>query len=262
MRHSRRSSSFFAAALAALCLLAACSTGENGASGDKNARLATLWVVLLDRSESAKADASIHEEAVKRLVGAVRPGDRFVMASITGTSGNDFRVSMDVALPDAALPQGLTDDPVEYRRRKAAIDEGVSAAMNRIAAEAAAFTRQEAKAQKSAIFESILVAAPLMLSDRRHRVLVLLSDMLEDSNGNAFERTPPSDASTQREIARQQRLHTLPDLKGVTVCVAGATASPPERAAAVERFWRSYFEAAGAVVPPGAYARTLTGCVN
>ncbi len=62
------------------------------------------------------------------------------------------------------------------------------------------------------------------------------------------------------EIARQRDLPAMPLLKDVIVCVAGAVASPPARAATVERFWRAYLAAAGATIEEGAFARTLTSC--
>lgn len=251
--------SAFAASFAAILL---CSCGSIGHTDKAQIRPATLWVVLIDRSASVKADAPIYEDALRRLSTSVQPGDRFVMAGITGTSGADFRVSLDQSLPIAMPGQGMLDEPKEYEGEKARRTKEITETRQLIDAGVQSFLKADARASRSAIFESLLVVAPLIVADQRRRVLVVLSDMLEDSTAVNFERTAPTDASTKRLIDQQKKAHTIPNLKDVAVCVAGAVASPPDRAAAVERFWRTYFESAGATVGPGAYARTLTGCVQ
>ena len=258
MRNRRES--FLAVCL--LCLLfCGCDHIGAGGSSASPSRRATLWVVLLDRSVSVKADTSIYDDAVRRLTKAVQPGDRFVMGAITATSGTDFRLSVDESLPDAMPSQGMMDEPKQYEKEKASRDAQIRDAKDRIDKGVQRFLHADTTAAKSAIFESLFVVAPLIEADQRKHVLVILSDMLEDSSAADFERQLPTDASTKRLIERQEKDHTIPNLAGVAVCVAGAVASPPERAAAVERFWRSYLEKAGATIAPGSYARTLTGCI-
>jgi hypothetical protein len=218
--------------------------------------------VLLDRSRSAAADSRIYEDAVRRVLKGVKPGDRFVMAAITATSGDDFRVSVDRSLPSSLPAQGFLDEPRKYQADLKIRESEVAERTKAIFDDAEAFLKVKSSANKSALFESLLVVSPLLKAEERRKVLLVLSDMMEDSAGVSFERNPPTDASTKRTLENQQKVHTLPDLSGVAICVAGAVASPPERAAAVERFWRAYFAATGAIVRPGAYARTLTGCVE
>jgi hypothetical protein len=220
----------------------------------------TLFVVLLDQSASVRADRPIYENAVRDLLQIVREGDRFVMAPITESSGADFRISIDHTLPPPFRAQTWLEEPVRYRRELQQHERQVQEARERLIREAGELITRDANAARTAIFESVRVVAPLMTADDRRDVLVVLSDMLEDSNAADFEARPPDDRFTEREIARQRAAHVLPALTGVTVCAAGVVSSPPERAASVERFWRAYFAAAGARVADGAFARTLTSC--
>jgi hypothetical protein len=102
------------------------------------------------------------------------------------------------------------------------------------------------------------VSGEILGSEKRPtKVLVLLSDMIEDSDMGNFERLQLDDSLTRREIERQRKAGLLPDLRGVRVYVVGANAVPMDRAAAIERFWRSYFSTCGATLGPGAYSRAL-----
>jgi hypothetical protein len=256
MRSSRRAA---VTALVAAAVLGGCS-GLPGFGGGEPRRDPTVWIVLLDRSQSTQADSSMYESAVRQVVGKVQPGDRFVMAAVTATSGTDFRLSVDFDVPPPMPEQGLMQDPREYREQKSARDQAIEDATERIRVDSEAFLSARPSAARTALFESLLVIAPLVVAEKRRRVLVVLSDMIEDAGAIDFDRRPPTDDFTQKEIDRQNQAHTLPNLKGATVCVAGAVASPPQKAVAVERFWRAYFQATGATVHEGAYARTLTGC--
>ena len=243
-------------------VLLGCNSG--GATRDDAKPPSTLWLVLVDRSQSVKSDANIYEGALRRIVKSVQPGDRFVITAITSSSGSDFRASVDHAVPTGISPEpGILDEPrayqEEYKKRKAEIEE----AFNAISSDAERFLKSETSASGTALFESLLVVSPTLAAEQqRRRVVVILSDMLEVSGSTNFERSPPTDDFAKAEVERQRKMRTLPNLKGVTVCVAGAIASPPHVSAAVEQFWRTYFNAAGASVGPGGYARTLTGCAS
>ena len=81
--------------------------------------------------------------------------------------------------------------------------------------------------------------------------------MVEESDLADFAHTHPDDAFIRKEISRQQKAGIMPDLRGVNIFVAGAQAPTLHRAAAIERFWKQYFEATGAVMDPGGYSRAL-----
>ncbi len=240
------------------CLLTMLASGFACAGDDGSATdLGKVVVVLLDQSQSTRNDRSIYESAVRTILDSLRAGDRIVMAPITSSSGRDFGGSIDYALPLPLGKQGLMDEPIKYRRRLQDNQERMATIRENLSRDVEIFLNEASGSARTTIFESLRVVEPLFDSDGRRGILVLLSDMLEDSQVANFERHQFTDEFIQSEIDRQRSAGTLPSLSGVSVYVVGAVSSPASRAAAVERFWRAYFDAAGTVIGKGHYARVL-----
>lgn len=231
--------------------------GRGKSSNGSDATTGKLVVVLLDRSGSVKNDRGIYERALTTIVSSVNDGDRFVMGSITSASGTDFGASVDYTLPPPMAEQSWLDEPIKYKREFEARQKELAGIRESLAKDVTAFLDEERDAARTAIFESLRVVEPLFHAERRRKVLVILSDMLEDSGVANFDRGRLPPEIVQSVIDDQRSKGTLPELTGVNVYVAGAVASPPERSAAVQRFWIEYFEAAGATIDKGKYARIL-----
>lgn len=88
-------------------------------------------------------------------------------------------------------------------------------------------------------------------------MLIILSDMLEDSEEYNFERLRVTDEFTRRVIEDKRRRGQLPNLGGATVYVAGASARSASKAHEVQRFWIEYFKAANARLLPQNYGPAL-----
>jgi hypothetical protein len=215
-------------------------------------------MVLVDRSQSTAGDRELYAQACERILSWLQPGDRIVAAYISDRSARDFRAHVDEELPAPLGPMRIWDVPIRYRERRAQWERHTLARRQDVQRKLMGLLSRESTAARTNIFESLRVAGQILASERRRRkLLVLLSDMIEDSEVVNFQRVTLNDAFIQKEIQRQKAKGILPDLQGVTVFVAGAEAEPLERAAAIEKFWREYFAAAGAVIEPGGYSRTL-----
>lgn len=97
------------------------------------------------------------------------------------------------------------------------------------------------------------------------RVLVIFSDMIEQSRRYNFAGERLTPARIQQIIEREQSAKRLPDLAGVEVCVVGAGAArsggiTPERFLTIQEFWLQYFKAAGANLPKARYGSALLKC--
>jgi hypothetical protein len=117
----------------------------------------------------------------------------------------------------------------------------------------------------------VLQAAPRLLSlyKSERTVIVMLSDMFEFSRTTAnFENNKPpfSQKAAEEVFAKIKREGRIPDLKGVTIYVAGARELKDDektpvvaasRWGATKWFWTSYFSASGALLGPNAYATDL-----
>jgi hypothetical protein len=116
------------------------------------------------------------------------------------------------------------------------------------------------KAPKTNILSSLNVAQQLFDGDVREKVLVILSDMIEDSDRYNFERLRLTKQEEQKILAEQRERGELPDLRGVLVCVAGANAPTTERFKDVEGFWLLYLTATGADANDSRYGHWLMNC--
>ena len=105
---------------------------------------------------------------------------------------------------------------------------------------------------------SLVLAEKIFAGDRRRRVLILLSDMLEDSEEYNFERIHVTEEFARQVIEDNRRPGQLPDLGGATVYVAGASARSASKVHEVQRFWLEYSKAANARLIPQNYGPALT----
>jgi len=96
------------------------------------------------------------------------------------------------------------------------------------------------------------------------KLLVVFSDMIEQSGRYDFSGIPLDDEAVQKIIAKEREGMRLPKLDGVKVWVAGATASTgaglsSDRILQIQSFWLAYFKACGADLTKERYAPTLLG---
>jgi len=124
---------------------------------------------------------------------------------------------------------------------------------------------REHPANQSDIVSAVVAAARLFAvrDGVRQRFLVVESDMTQYGGvaGNFYTDDLSNDA-IQRKIVNLRDAGLVPDLKSVTVLVDGAGVASDGRVEqtrilAIERFWRAYFAAAGATLPPGGYGARL-----
>ena len=82
----------------------------------------------------------------------------------------------------------------------------------------------------------------------RHRVpeaLLILSDMLEDSEEYKFSRTRITPQFIKNVLAETRQNQRMASLQGVQVYVIGASAATEAKADEVEKFWVAYLQACG-----------------
>jgi hypothetical protein len=107
------------------------------------------------------------------------------------------------------------------------------------------------------IFSSLLLAEKLFHSESRRKVLVLMSDMIEDYNPYRFEKVTWTSDTTGTMMDGLQKDGMIPHLSGVCMYVAGASADSPSRAEQIAGFWQAYFKRARADMDMSRYAHVL-----
>jgi hypothetical protein len=95
--------------------------------------------------------------------------------------------------------------------------------------------------------------------ESKHKALVLLSDMIEESRLYNFRRDALTDKRIDEIISTERAAGRLPSLKGVRVWKAGSTTQVIDdvKSRQVERFWEQYFSAAGAELKTERYGASL-----
>jgi len=111
--------------------------------------------------------------------------------------------------------------------------------------------------QYTDIFSSLLLAQKLFYDETRRKVLVLMSDMIEDSPPYNFEKVSWSPATTEKTLSELDAKGLVPKLSGVCIYVSGASAPSAELAENIARFWHAYFRRTGADMDPSRYAHVL-----
>ena len=112
--------------------------------------------------------------------------------------------------------------------------------------------RQTAPARATAIIDSLEAAARSFRAIPKlpaRKSLVILSDMIEDSAGIHLLREDLTPKGRQQIIERIKREGRMPDLRDVSVIVAGARSDPKISRRVndgIERWWQEFFAAAGA----------------
>jgi hypothetical protein len=227
-------------ALAVLLPLAGagCQRGES--------ETAKVVVVFMDVSASVR-DFDIYRAGWPKIIERLQGGDRIVLARITDETFTRFRPVLDREIP-AFNP--FTDNKLQYEKRARQVRQEITEGLEK------ALTAP--RSPRTDIMNSLVLAEKIFTADRRRRgVLVLLSDMLEDSEEYNFERLRITDEFTRRVIEDKRRRGQLPNLGGATVYVAGASGRTAGKAHEVQRFWLEYVKAANARLRPENYGPAL-----
>ncbi len=205
---------------------------------------AKVVLVFVDVSGSVK-DADVYRQAWSTIVDRLEGGDRILLGLIGSDTLTGFKPLVDLLLPAFTM----SDNRLQYNARLESVQTDVAGALER-ALEAPATRHTD-------ILNTLLLAQKVFEGDPRRRVLVLLSDMIEDSPAYNFERVDLTPAFTSEVIGERTADGRLPDLGGAAVYVAGASAPTAERALAVQDFWFAYVAAAGGRLENRHYAPAL-----
>jgi hypothetical protein len=242
------------------CETVAIATGEN-----------RFFVILVDFSSSTKNARADYRNFVGETVDSVGPGDRFVVGPITENTIANFAPIAQADLPRRierlqTTFEAWNENPIDRESCLAQLEKANGEIevkrKDKIGAEmkkADLAFQTPANSPKTSILSSLQVASSIFDGDKREKILVILSDMLEDAGKYNFEELNLT-ADKDLEILAEQQSAGLPDLQNVVVCVAGAAASDPGRFRAVEDFWLLYFRETHADASKSRYAHTLLNC--
>ena len=237
-----------------LVLVAGCAPSTPAAS-----QRGTSVVVFIDFSQSIGGGdrAQYRREIETDILPSLMEGDRLLIAAIDDKTLTDFRPLVDASLPARPQFNGFFDNVLKFNRKAKDVEAQVVHVKDMTKAEVGRVFARRHVAPLTDIFSSLLIAQKLFYEEPRRKVLILMSDMIEDNPPYDFERMPWSPATIDKTLAELDAKGLIPKLAGVCVYVSGASAKSAAIAENIGRFWQAYFQRTGADMDPSRYAHVL-----
>jgi hypothetical protein len=240
-----------------LAAVALSATSCGGLAGKPAARGKTI-VVLADVSGSVRDQKAIatYEDAFKKIIATLDPGDVLVAGWITARSESEARLPINEVMPKVrkTVQNKLSEEAERVRARRALADERLKLT-HRFDSLLEAPSRG---APNTDILGALDLAQRIFASyPKPIRALVLLSDMIQQSPGLNLKHRDlgrRARSTLMRHLKKQGR---IPKLSGVRVWIIGARGGDARRFQEIRSFWTEVFKAAGATLNEADYGGPL-----
>ena len=212
-----------------------------------------LIIIFVDMSDSAnEARRTVCKEAFEKVYQNLRQGDRVVVGTITSRSYTEFKPTVDAEIPKKTI----WDNRLQFEKKLANTKEKIRGEANKLLS-------RERGTMLTEILDSLNIADIIFHDEKeRQKVLVLLSDMIEDSKGYNFDKDKITDEYIDKVIRDRQKDKLIPNFTGVKVYVAGASAADSNKFRAIQTFWARYLSKSGADFSPHRYGHSLINFEN
>jgi len=194
-----------------------------------------------------QARRTVYREAFEKIYPEIGQGDRVVVGTITSRSYIDFKAIVDEELPKNTI----WVNRLQFENNLTQTKNKIKNEVNRL------LSRKRGTAHTE-ILNSLNIADTIFHDEKnRQKILVLLSDMIQDSKEYKFDKDRITSEYTNKVIRFRQNNALIPKLAGVKVYVAGASASDSKKFRSVKTFWMRYFSKSGADFSPHRYGHSL-----
>ena len=243
----------------ALTTLAIIPIGCTTRASSATAQGGTSIVVFVDFSESVDGGArlALKREIDREILPSLEPGDSILIAPIHDKTLTDFRPLVEADLPARPQFNGWMNNVMKYHRQAKETEARIVHVKETIRTETDAALARNYRSRYTDIFSSLLLAEKLFSAEPRRKILVLMSDMIEDYPPYAFDRMAWTPSTTDKLITGLDHKKMIANLSHVCVYVSGASAPSAELAENIGRFWETYFRKAGADLDSSRYAHVL-----
>src|SRR5919201_829233 len=163
----------------------------------------TSIIVFIDFSGSIRGPerALYRLELEREILPALRPGDRIIVAPIHDRTLTGFRALAEATLPETPQFNGWFHNRLDYNRRVRSNEKELLDAREQLTRDVKeAFSRPFSSAYTD-IFSSLVMAQKIFSGDSRRKVLVLMSDMIEDNPPYKFDAMAWRPGTTERLLA-------------------------------------------------------------
>ena len=213
----------------------------------KDKKVSRAIVVFVDMSGSTnKARRTVYRKAFDKIYQNLRQGDRIVVGTITSHSYIDFKPVVDAEIPK----QSIWDNRLKYEQNLAKTKKNVRKSVDRL------LSRKKGTPYTE-ILNSLNVADTIFHKEKRKKILVILSDMIQDSKQYKFGRYKITNKYIANVIRNQKKQNLVPNLADVKVYVAGASAPNSKKFRSIQNFWARYFKESKADFSTHRYGHSL-----
>jgi hypothetical protein len=213
----------------------------------KDKKQPRVMAVLVDMSGSTnRARRTLYRNAFEKINQNLLQGDRIIVGTITGRSYIDFKPVVDAEIPK----QSLWVNRISYEQNLAKTKKDIQTEVEKLLSRKRGTPHTE-------IINSLNIADKIFHNEKRQKILIILSDMIQDSKEYNFERVKVTDQYTSQIIRKRQKQNLIPKLNNVKVYVAGASAPNSKKFRSIEKFWKRYFGVSGADFSSHRYGHSL-----
>ncbi|UCH22995.1 MAG: hypothetical protein JSU83_07240 [Deltaproteobacteria bacterium] len=210
----------------------------------KNPRVIVVFVDMSGSTNSARR--TVYNEAFEKIYQNLNQGDRIVVGTITSRSYIDFKPAVDEEIPK----QSIWVNRIQFEQNFAKAKKNIRKEVNRL------LSRKKGTPYTE-ILNSLNIADTIFHNEKRQKILVILSDMVQDSKEYKFDRVKLTNNYINGIIKHRQKQNLVPNLADVKIYVAGASAADSRKFRSIEKFWARYFAATGADYSSHRYGHSL-----
>lgn len=232
-------------------------TSCNSCNEKQEVESSKLIVVLYDISGST-TDKTVREaymENTKTVFSKITHGDIVYAGVISDKSIAELRFPVSHSFPE--FDPG-TDNPLILKRKQKQANEQIASDKDTILSNIETLLFNDRSTKYTDIFGALHVAARVFNSfPDKKKTLVIMSDMIEDSQAYNFEKENLTDNRIKAIIVKEKGKNRIPSLDSVNVYVTGASAGNNEKFYQVQNFWMEYFHACNAELSKQNYGGAL-----
>jgi hypothetical protein len=219
----------------------------------------TEVVVFIDFSASVRpADKALFKQDLMNvIVPSLGEGDRLIIAGISDRTFTGFHPIVEATFPPKPQFNGWLDNTLKHNQHVKDVSAEVVRLRESIRAQVTEMFNRRWDSPQTDIFSSLVIAQKLFDNEPRKKVLVLMSDMIQDYAPYRFETVKWSKDTNSQIMNDLNNRGFVPDLTGVCVYVTGISAHSADMAERISDFWQTYFEQTHADSSPSRYAHVL-----
>ena len=214
-------------------------------------------VILLDKTASVRDQGGVFKSAVRTIVKSLKPGDSLKVAEITGASVSDFDFVVHARIPVDPPFNMWSTNSAEYKDKISRLNTRRTMEKKDLLVQINRELSKKPSAMTTDLFGAIHAATLDLSTSKNKKVLVILSDMIEEDSRWRFNRVKWTPALREKILKHEKALGLVPDMRGIQVFVVGVRGPNLATTQNIWFFWRDFFAAAGAILPESQYAHTL-----